>query len=121
MTPAMPRWQWLPCCLGAVVPDWLLILDDDLEHVQALALGDYLEAGEECIGILRRARAPEARLRNRVVLGQVVLLNHVSDLGDDVLGIEDQLTPTAGYNRVGDTGMRCRLASGCHRRWEFHR
>jgi hypothetical protein len=53
--------------LGAVVPDGLLVLDNDLEDIGSLALLGWLEAGEEGVGILGLAWLAETRLSDGVV------------------------------------------------------
>ena len=79
--------------LGAVEPDGAVVLDDELEHVVALAVRDgKVEAGEEA-GLAvrvgqRLARLREGRLSHRVVHPQEVPLHHVAHLGHDVVRVE---------------------------------
>lgn len=92
------------CGLGTVVPDGGLVLDDDLEDVGSLwALGG-LEAAEEGLGEggVRDAGLAEGRLGDRVVFGEEVPLDDVSDLSDDVFWVEEEGASTACHDRVSD-------------------
>lgn len=89
--------------LSAVVPDGLLVLDDDLEDVGGLSLGGKeVEAGEEGGAVGQGvARVAKVGLGNGVVAGQVVPLDDVTHLGDDVVRIEAKAAE-AGDDGVGD-------------------
>jgi len=94
--------------LGTVEPDGCLVLDHDLEDLAGLSLGDWEEAGEERSSILRLAWLTKGRLDNRVVAGSEVELNHVTDLRDDVVGVELQ-PAAAGNNRMRDARLSISL------------
>lgn len=93
--------------LCAVVPNGVRGLNHNLEDILSLSLfGGKVEAGEEASAISDRlARGVEAGLGDGVVLGEEVPFNHVSNLGDNVVGIEAEATET-GNNRVGNSGQR---------------
>lgn len=79
--------------LSAVVPDGVLVLDDDLKNIVGLGLAGQgrLEAREERDGDVgvRNAGSREGGLGDGVVLGQEVPFHHVTDFCDDVLGVEE--------------------------------
>ncbi|KAG7053630.1 extracellular serine-rich protein [Colletotrichum scovillei] len=89
--------------LGAVVPDGLLVLDDDLEDVGGLALGsEEVEAREEGGAVGQGvARVAKVGLGDGVVAGQVVPLDDVAHLGDDVVRVEAEAAEAGDYG-VGD-------------------
>jgi len=91
--------------LRAVVPDGSLVLNNDLEDIGSLALlSGEVEAGEETVTLGERlAGLAEAGLGDGVVVGEEVPLDNVTDLGDDVVGVEAE-TAKAGIDGVGDTG-----------------
>lgn len=93
--------------LGAVVPDGVAVLHNDLEDVGRLARRDGHKATEEG-GIdsgIGDAGGAEAGLGHRVVLGQEVPLDDIAGVGDHVVRVEDELTGQAGDHRVRHTGQ----------------
>lgn len=93
--------------LWAVVPDRLGVLDDNLENLGCLALlSGKVKSGEERAAVGQRlAWLAKAGLRDGVVLGEVVPLDHIADLGDNVVWIEAKATE-ASDNRVRDASER---------------
>ena len=100
--------------LGAVEPDGILVLDNDLEHLSRLALGDGEEAREEGGGVLGLAGVAKGRLDDRMVAGGEVELDHLTDLGHDVVRVEPETT-AAGDDRVRDSGLSPRLVGNLGR------
>lgn len=80
--------------LAAVVPERILVLDEEGENIRSLAAGGReVKAGENAgggaVGVCERlAGLVERRLDDSVVLGEEVELDEVADLGDDILGLE---------------------------------
>jgi len=93
--------------LRAIVPDWLGILNHDLEDIRSLAfLSSKVEAGEEPSAISERlARLAKAGLSNGVVGGEEVPFDDVTDFSDDVVGVETETTE-AGVDEVGYSEAR---------------
>lgn len=91
--------------LSTVVPDGLLILHHNLEHILILpTLSLKVEASEEGVPVIERlAGLAEAGLRNGVVLGEEVPLDNIADFSDDVVRVEAE-TAEAGNDGVGDAG-----------------
>ena len=91
--------------LRAVVPDWLCVFDDNLEDIGSLAFhGGEVEASEETSAISERlARLAKAGLGNGVVGRKEVPFDDVTDLSDDVVGVEAEATE-AGVDGVGYSG-----------------
>lgn len=99
--------------LGAVVPERLFAGDLKGEDVGSLAVvGLEVEAGEDTV-FERLAWLVERGLSDGVVLGKEVELNVVTNLGDNVLGLEVQTLVRccrAGEDAVDDA--RAALADG---------
>lgn len=93
----------IPTGLGTVVPDGVLVLDDDLEDVGSLAASYGLEAAEEGLepGGVGGAGLGEGGLGDGVVPGEEVPLYDVARLGDDVAWVEDEGASSAGDHGVG--------------------
>lgn len=93
----------VPCSLGAVVPDSVLGLDNNLEDKLVLALlGRKPEAGEEAGAVGERfAGVGKVGLGDRVVGGEELPLDNVTNLSDDVVGLEVEAVE-AGDDGVGD-------------------
>lgn len=107
----------VPLGLGAVEPDGLLVLDGDLEDVLTLTLGDVeVEAGEEPdLGVSGvgqgLAGLAEGRLGDGVVQGGKVPFDHITNLGNDVVGFECQRTASCS-DCVGDACQRDGVGRG---------
>lgn len=94
----------VPIGLGAVVPNRVLVLDHNLENIRGLPFRDGLEPAEEGSASqsgVGDARLPKGGLRDRVVLGEEVPFDHVANLGDDILWVEDEGAAAACDHAVG--------------------
>ncbi len=87
--------------LGAVVPDGVLGLDDELEDILGLTLLDgKLETREETVATSQGlARVSKVGLGDGVVLGHELPLDHVTDLGDHIGRLKVETVET-GSDRV---------------------
>lgn len=96
----------IACLLCTVIPDRLLILHDDLEDIAGLAaLSAKVETGEEGVAVIEGlAGLPEAGLGDGVVLGEEVPFDNVTDLSDNVVGVEAE-TAEASDDGVSDAGV----------------
>jgi hypothetical protein len=70
----------------------------------SLALSDGLEAGKDSVVVDRNTWTLERALGYRVVLWEVVPLDNVTDISDDIVGVEVK-TSTASNNSVGDASQ----------------
>ena len=79
--------------LGAVEPDGLLVRNIDGEDIGVLLAGwcghEAREKGTTC---LRNARLGEGGLCHGVIGGEIMELDNVTDLGNNVLGVEVETT-----------------------------